>query len=110
MRFSFSTDHSTRDCGGGGSKGGKSIDNGLEDKVGDVLIHPFDCGSGDKRHVVDDGGVTGIHIGASGDKDDEGSNNGTGRLAERARNKIIYVEGEFFRSISLHPKAVRAGV
>jgi hypothetical protein len=74
--FSFSADHSLRD--GGGSNGGKSIDNGLDDKGGDVFIQPFDCGSGDKRHAFDEGGVNGIHIGASADKDDEVVNNGKG--------------------------------
>jgi hypothetical protein len=84
LAFSFSIDHST--CGGG-SNGGKSIDNGLDDIGGDVFIHPFDCGSGDKRQTVDEGGVSGVHIGASGDKDEEVANNGTGRLLESAMNK-----------------------
>ncbi len=86
LRFSFSVDRSTRS---GGSNGGKSIDNGLDERGGDVFIHPFDCGSGDKRQPVeDDGGVNGIHIGASGDKDDEVTINGIGRFVDRAR-KII---------------------
>jgi len=97
FRFSFSVDHSTR---GGGSNGGKSIDNGLDDKGGDVFIHPFDCGSGDKRQAVDEGGVNGIHIGASGDKDDEVANNGIGRFVEIARNIITYInEDSFLKSI-----------
>lgn len=85
MRFSFSVDRSTR---GGGSNGGNNIDNGLEESGGDVLIHPFDDGSGDKRQVVDEGGVNGTHNGASGDNDDEPINNDIGRLVERARNRI----------------------
>ncbi len=87
FRFSFSVDHSTR---GGGSNGGKSIDNGLDDKGGVVFIHPFDCGSGDKRQAVDEGGVNGIHIGASGDKDDEVANNGIGWFVEIAKYNHIH--------------------
>ncbi len=80
MRFSFSVDRSIRS---GGSNGGKSIDNGLDERGGDVFIHPFNCGSGDKRQAVeDDGGVNGIHIGASGDNDDEVNNNDVGRLVD----------------------------
>ncbi len=91
--FSFSVDHSTR---GDGSNGGKSIDNGLDERVGDVFVHPFDCGSGDRRHAVDEGGVNGIHIGASGDNDDEVANNGNGRFVERARKIIKYIKQNWF--------------
>lgn len=79
--FSFSVDHSA--CGNV-TKGGNNIDNGLDDERGDVFIHPFDCGSGDKRQAVDEGGVSGVHIGASGDKEDDAGNNGIGRFVERA--------------------------
>lgn len=94
---------------GGGSNGGNNIDNGLEESVGDVLIHPFDGGSGDKRQVTDEGGVNGTHIGASGDRDDELIINDTGRFVERATNTI---EDHFSSKErkDLHPKAVRAGV
>ena len=87
FEFSFSVARST--CtGGGGSSGGKSIDKGLDESGGDVLIHPFDCDSGDNRQVAaDEGGVNGIHIGASGDRDDELINNGIGRFVERAANR-----------------------
>lgn len=93
--FSFSADHSTR---GGGSNGGKSIDNGLDDVGGEAFIHPFDDGSGDKRQAVDEGGVTGIHIGASGDNDDEVVNNGTGRFAEIAINIGNSIDSNIFVS------------
>lgn len=105
FRFSFSIDHPTR---GGRSNGGKSIDNGLDDKGGDVFIHPLDCGSGDKRQlVVDEGGVNGVHIGASGDKDDEVANNGNGWFVERAKK---YIDENIYPLRYLHRKAVRAGV
>jgi len=91
--FSFSVDHSARVCAGGRSNGGKSVDNGLDERGGDVLVTPFDWISGDKRQfvvVVVDGGVRGIHMGASGDKDDDGlANNGIGRFTERARITMI---------------------
>lgn len=92
MKFSFSIVRSTRaDGGGGGSNGGKSIDNGLEESGGDVLIHPFDCDSGDRRQLTDEGGVNGIHIGASGERDDELINNGIGRFVERATNRTAKI-------------------
>jgi hypothetical protein len=94
LAFSFSVDHSTR---GGGSNGGKSIDNGLDDKDGDVFIQPFDCGSGDKRQAVDEGGVNGIHIGASADKDDEAVINDIGRFIERATNIIKYIDKDLLQ-------------
>ena len=75
----------TRSIRGGGSSGGKSIDNGLDDNGGEVLTHPLGCGSGDKRHVFEEGGVNGIHVGASGDKDEDVVNNGNGRFVERAK-------------------------
>ena len=80
--FSLSIDHST--CGGVESNGGKSINNGLDDNGGEVFVNSFDCDSGDKRHAVDEGGVNGVHIGTSGDKDDEVTNNGIGRFVESA--------------------------
>ncbi len=100
MRFSFSVDRSIRS---GGSNGGKSIDNGLDERGGDVFIHPFNCGSGDKRQAVeDDGGVNGIHIGASGDNDDEVNNNDVGRLVDRARKIIIQMYEDFSFKVDTH--------
>jgi hypothetical protein len=94
VRFSFSIDRPTRD---GASNGGNSIDSGLDERGGDVLIHPFDCGSGDERQAVDDdGGVNGTHIGASGDNDDEVINNDVGRLMDRARKIITQIYGTDF--------------
>ena len=91
LRFSFSVDRSTRT---GASNGGNNIDSGLDERGGDVLTHPFDCGSGDKRQAVDDdGGVNGTHIGASGDNDDEVINNDVGRLVDRAKNIITQIHG-----------------
>ncbi len=72
------------------------MDNGLDDKGGDAFIHPFDSGSGDKRQAVDEGGVIGVHIGASGDKDDEVVNNGIGRFVERAKIIIKYIDDDVF--------------
>lgn len=76
-------DHSTR---GDWTNGGNRVDNGLDEGVGDALIHIFDCSSGDNCQLFDEGGVNGIHIGASGDKDDEVDINDVGRFVESTMN------------------------
>ena len=51
---------------------GKRNDRGLDDNDGEFVIHPLDCESGDKGHEFDKGGVTGNHMGASADSNDDG--------------------------------------
>ena len=76
-----------RSIRGGESKGGKSIDNGLDERGGEWLIHSFDWDSGEVRHADEDGGVRGIHIGAFGEREDELNNDGMARAVGMATNR-----------------------
>ena len=100
MRFSFSADRSARS---GASSGGKSIDSGLDERGGDVLIHPLDWDSGDRHQAAElDGGVNGIHIGASGDNDEEVTNNDVGRLIDRAEKISIDMHEDVSYKVDTH--------
>ena len=72
-----------------GTNGGKSMDNGLDDRGGEWLFQAVFCESGESGQMVDEGGVTGIQSGASGERDvaEDFVFTGIERLEDKARHR-----------------------
>ena len=78
---------------GDGTNGGKSMDSGLDDRGGEWLFQAVFCESGESGQMVDEGGVTGIQSGASGERDvaEDFVFTGIERLEDKARHREIQV-------------------